>query len=66
MLRQAVLASRRDRRAVVSLEYAILAAAVVTALIAGTGTLHQQLNDPFNRMENVATGSSATIRFSPF
>lgn len=66
MHRQAVLAARRDRRGVVSLEYALLAAAVVTALIAGTGTLHQRMNDPFTRIENTATAPSVSIRFSPF
>lgn len=66
MRRQAVLAARRDRHGVVSLEYALLAAAVVTALIAGTGTLQQRMDDPFNRIQNTATAPSVAVRFSPF
>ncbi len=56
----------RDRRGLVSLEYAVLAAAVATAVFAATGTLHQQMRAPFDRMEAASTASSMTVRFNPF
>jgi len=62
----AVQAPMRDRRGLVSLEYAVLAAAVVTAIFAGTGAVQQQLRAPFDHMETTGTGYSATARFNPF
>jgi Flp pilus assembly pilin Flp len=56
----------QDRRGVVSLEYAVLAAAVVTAVVAATGMLHQQMRAPFDRLEAASTAPGATVRFNPF
>jgi hypothetical protein len=54
----AVRGSLQDRRGLVSLEYAVLAAAVVTAVFAATGAFHQRMCAPFDRMEAAAVASS--------
>jgi Flp pilus assembly pilin Flp len=56
----------RDRRGLVSLEYAMLAAAVATALVAAMGVVEQHMTQPFDRMESAAIGAGSTIRFNPF
>jgi Flp pilus assembly pilin Flp len=58
--------SLQDRRGLVSLEYAVLAAAVVTAIFAATGALQQQMRTPFDRMEAASTASTTTVRFNHF
>ncbi len=55
-----------DRRGLVSLEYAVLVAAVLTALVAATGVVEQQMAKPLERVESAVIGSSAMIRFDPF
>ncbi len=62
----ALRGSLQDRRGLVSLEYAVLAAAVVTAVFAATGALHQQMRAPFDRLEAASTASTVSVRFNPF
>jgi len=62
----ALRGSLQDRRGLVTLEYAVLAAAVVTAVFAATGTLHQQMRTPFDRAEAASTASTASVRFNHF
>lgn len=62
MPRKAGLVSFRDQRGVVSLEYAVLAAAVMAALMAGAGSLQRHIVGPFDQIESAISAPDMIVR----
>jgi Flp pilus assembly pilin Flp len=56
----------RDRRGVASLEHAVLAAAVITAMLAALGSIQARTSESFARIEAATAATGATVRWSPF
>ena len=54
-----------DRRGIASLEYALLAAVVVTAILAGSAGFGTMLANSMDRIAALAEGPATVVKFGP-